>query len=475
MRTFRRTTLIAVFCFSILTGIGFARKAQFLPAEAVLILWPLLFILKKKNVAALILVILLGLGMGLWRGSIYMQKLAELKNLSGQKVSVQVQATSDGIYSTANQLEFTAGKAKLLPTGRRLAGSFKISGFGLKAVYRGDEVTASGKLYPMRGSNQARIAYAQLNLIKPGVNWFADFSRRFAAGLQNVLPEPVASFAMGLLAGQRVNIPAVVTAELTAVGLVHIVAVSGYNLTILVRAVERLRLRSKYQKLLASLVLIAGFLAVTGFSASIVRAAVVSVLGLWAWYFGRTFRPIVLLAFAAALTGLINPFYVWGDLSWYLSFLAFFGILIIAPVIQARLFKRKPKIITSVLLETFSAEIMTLPLIMLSFSQLSLVALLANLIVVPLVPVAMLASAVAGFAGMIIPQIGGWLAWPASILLTYMLDIVHLLAKIPSALVHASLSTSYMLVFYALVLFVLAVAHHKTRVKQAANTLKVLE
>ena len=402
-----------------------------------------------------------------------MQKLGQLRQLTGQQVIVQAMATSDSVYSSGNQMEFTANKSVLIPQQQPLAGSFKISGFGVHMVYRGDTVRVAGKLYAMRGSNQARISYAQLAVVQAGHSWSSDLSRRFSAGMQNALPEPQSSFGMGLLIGQRINLPELITAELTAVGLVHIVAVSGYNLTILIRGVQRLRLRSKYQQLAVSLVLIATFITITGFSASIVRAALVSSLSLWAWYYGRRIKPAVLIGFAAALTGMINPFYVWGDMSWYLSFLAFFGVMIIAPIIQARLFKKSPKILTSVLIETLSAELMTLPIIMLSFNQLSMVALLANVMIVPLVPVAMLLAAIAGTAGMLIPQVAGWFALPARLLLTYMLDIIHLLASIPSVLMHLSISVTYMLAFYIAVLMVLLVAHKHIKNKKPADFARI--
>lgn len=142
--------------------------------------------------------------------------------------------------------------------------------------------------------------------------------------MQSALPEPAASFGLGLLIGQRSTIPKSVSLQLAAVGLTHVVAVSGYNLTIIMRAVRKLlRKRSKYQSTVASLLLIGIFLLFTGFSASIVRAAIVSTLSLWAWYYGRTFRPIVLILLAAVITAGVYPIYLWSDIGWYLSFLAF--------------------------------------------------------------------------------------------------------------------------------------------------------
>jgi competence protein ComEC len=463
MRRFRRTTLITIFCLAVLSGIGLARRINLgFEFWYPLLVLPWLFLIKTKNITALILVVALGLSLGLWRGGIYMQKLNEIKSLTTQKVTMTATATTDSTYGNRSQIEFIANKADLVyPQHKPLAGNFKISGFGVPMVYRGDRVQVSGKLYPMRGSNQGRIAYAKLERTSTSNSPIHDITRKFNAGMQSALPEPQASFALGLLIGQRTNLPQDLVLALTAVGLVHIVAVSGYNLTIIVRGVGRLRLGSKYQKLVVSLALIAIFILVTGFSASIVRAAIVSILSLWAWYYGRKIKPLVLISFAAALTGLWNPFYVWSDIGWYLSFLAFFGVLVIAPLVAARLFTRKPKLITMVVIETLAAEIMTLPLILMTFSQLSLVALLANVLVVPLVPLAMLLSTIAGAAGAIAPQLAGWLAWPARLLLTYMLDIVNLLSNVPSVFIRRSISLSYMVGIYIFVVAIVFIAHKK--------------
>jgi competence protein ComEC len=451
-----------VFCLAVLAGLGLARKAQFEPSAVILLGAPALLMLRRKNLLSLAVVVMVGLGLGLWRGSLYMHKYQAIHSLALQKVTITATAATDSIYGNKSQILFTGSHIQLTaPYRAELAGSFKLSGFGEHMIYKGDEVEVSGRLYPSRGSTQATIAYAKLTRLSAGNSLFADINRRFGAGMQSALPEPQSSFAMGLLIGQRNTLPAEITSALTAVGLVHIVAVSGYNLTILTRAAGRLKLGSKYQKLIISLALISGFVLITGFSASIVRAAIVSILTLWAWYYGRRIKPWVLISFAAAITALWNPFYIWGDLSWYLSFLAFFGVLVIAPLIAARFFRREPKLLTLVVLETLSAEIMTLPLIMLTFSQLSVIALIANALIVPLVPLAMLLSAMAGTAGAIAPQLAGWLAYPARLILTYMLDVIHLLAGLPSVLVHRSISLPYMIGIYSMVFFVLAITYKK--------------
>ena len=465
--TFRRTTLITIGCVAALAGLGLSRKISLNFQDWWLIFLPLLALLKPKNKTSLVLAILLGLGLGLWRGNLYMQKLADLKSYAGKTVTLNATATTDAIYSANYQMEFNASNASLAGNNHPLAGSFKISGFGTNMVYRGDRLRVTGKLYPTRGANQARISYAQVGVTGQDTSIINRLTRKFSAGMQSALPEPQASFALGLLIGQRSTLPQEIVAALTLVGLVHIVAVSGYNVTILARAAARLRLGSKYQQLMLSIVLIIGFVLVTGFSASIVRAAIVSILTLWAWFYGRKIRPVLLLSFTAALTGLVSPFYVWSDLGWYLSFLAFFGIILVAPVITNKLFRRSPKLVGMVVIETLCAEIMTLPLIMVTFSQASIVALVANLLVVPLVPLAMLLSAIAATAGALFPAAAGWLAWPAKELLTYMLDIAHLLAHLPFAAKQVGLTWASMaFVYFILGLMALAINHSLTRRKQ---------
>lgn len=469
MRHFRRTTLITVSCFSVLTGLGLSRKIYLEVAWWMLAFLPALFLLRGRGLISLFLVVFLGLSLGMWRGGFYIQKLTELKYLTGQKVTIETTAKSDAVYASRSQLEFTASDIRLLePYEHNLAGSFKISGFGVPMVYRGDRVRVTGKIFPMRGSNQARMAYAQLKAIGIGNQWYNRLGRSFSTGMENALPEPQASFGLGLLIGQRTNLPQDIVTQLTMVGLIHIVAVSGYNLTILVRGAQRLKLNSKYQKTLLSLMLIGTFILITGFSASIVRAAIVSSLSLWAWYYGRDLKPLLLIAFTAALTALFNPFYVWSDVGWYLSFLAFFGVLIISPLIVTRLFKKPPKLLSLVLIETLCAEIMTLPLIMMIFGQMSIIGLVANLLIVPLIPWAMLLASIAALAGTITPNLGGWVAWPAHMLLTYMLDIVHLLASIPSIFLHVSINPTLMVSAYVLIMILVLLSHKKLKNKRLA-------
>lgn len=469
---FRRTTLTLLLCLGILGGVGLARH-DFAPAVdwclAVAIL--LAFSWRRHNLLALITALVLGLLLGGWRGSVYSQKLADYGPWYNQKVTISARATEDATYDQHKQLAFGADKI-VMPDGQQLTGRIQLSGFGENAIFQNDSVMATGKLYPGCGSYQARLNFAQLHVIEHHASLVVDLRRRFTAGMQTALPEPLAPFAMGLLIGQRATLPDAVKQDLLMVGLTHIIAVSGYNLTIILQASQKLmQKRSKRIATLTCFGITAVFLLLAGTSASIVRAAIVSTLSIMAGYYGRAFKPLNLLALAAVITVWAKPAYLWGDISWYLSFLAFFGVLVLAPLIQKRWPGRwHQSVIGAVALESVCAEIMSMPFILYIFGQVSLVGLPANVLVVALIPLAMLLSLVAGLTGMLAMPLAGWFAWPARLLLNYMLDVAHAMAGLPRVfLQHLSLPLVTMLGFYGLVIAVAATLWHKTKVPRAGT------
>lgn len=434
-KRWNRTTVLMLGCAAFLLGLVAARWHVEMSGWAVLLTLLLAAaLLRRRTAATVAMVVFAGLLLGMWRGAVYMHALRPYQALAHQKVEFTATANIDAVYGKSSQLTFTVRDVHFaFPEERRVPGTITVSGFGETMVYRGDRLHISGKLYPTRGANQAAVSFAELRKVGGTSSTIDVVRRKFTAGMQSVLPEPLASFGLGLLVGQRNTLPAAVSQAILMVGLTHIIAVSGYNLTILLEASRRLLgSHSKVLSTVIALLLIFGFLLVAGTSASIVRAAVISVLGLSAWYYGRTIRPLLLILLAAAGTAYANPAYLWADISWYLSFLAFFGVLVLGPMVTHKLYgAREPHMLVQIVVESLCAEVMTLPLILFVFGQVSLVSLLANALVAAFIPLAMLLSLVAGLAGMLVGGVAGWLAWPAQVVLTYMLDVVNLLSRVP--------------------------------------------
>ena len=375
-----------------------------------------------------------GLLFGLWRGSISQSELSLFQPLYGTNISVEGLVKDDIDTGTSDQIVIRLDD--LIIDGHKMAGLLWVTS-SPSDIKRGDKLLIDGKLRPGFGNFAGVIYRANIEKIihpEPGDiarvvrDWFAD-------GVRLAIPDPESSLGVGYLVGQRRSLPADLVSALQMAGLTHVVVASGYNLTILVRLARRLFIKiSKYLSALSSIIMIVSFIAITGMSPSMSRAGLVAGLSLAAWYYGRQFHPIVLLLLAMAITVTVNPGYAWGDLGWQLSFAAFAGVMIIAPLMQRYLFgDKKPGLIGQVLGETISAQLATAPIIIAAFGQISNVAIVANLLVLPLVPLAMLLTFIAGIGGLVLPQFAMIIGAPATWLLNYMVSVIEYCANLPWA------------------------------------------
>ncbi len=449
----RRTTLISILSAAFLAGLGLARLRWSVPFELAIVSMLLLVVCRHRRVLlAIPAVIVVGLLAGVWRGGEVMRDVDSYARLAGHKASVAGIVTQDSTYGRQKQIDFLIDHVST--HGKNLPGLVRVTTFDPIEPKQGDHIVASGKAKPGFGNYQLGMYYATVHVSGHDSSWIGTLRRIFSAAILNVIPEPQASLGLGFLLGIKSQLPDSLNDQLKIVGLTHIVVASGYNLTILVRAARRLLAkRSKYQATAAAVVLMAGFVAVTGFTPSMSRAALVTSLSLAAWYYGRAIHPVLLLLFSAAVTAGISPLYVWGDVGWYLSFLAFGGVMLGAPLLQKRLFSgREAPQLVQILLETICAEVFALPLTLCVFGSASAVAILSNILVTPLVPLAMLLTFVAGVGILLWPGPGAWLALPAHFVLTYMTSAVTWLASIPWAKQSLGLPLPGLVVTYGCVL-----------------------
>ncbi len=365
----------------------------------------------------------------------------------GERTTVIGTVSSDPTYHKSGQFEFFIENTQLNQTD--LFAKIKVRSF-VKQVQRGDKVTVSAKLYDGFASWQGSMYFAEVTVLEHDRSPIAQFRSRFMHNIYSVVPDPEASLGLGFLIGVRSLLPDTLVDQLSTVGLTHIVAVSGYNLTILVAASRRLLGRfSRFQSLMYSCVLIASFVMVTGWSPSILRAVVVSGVGLLAWYYNRSVNPWLLILYSSSLSAVLRPVYVWYDIGWFLSLTAFIGVLIIAPLLQHRIYKqREPGLVAQTLLETSAAQMVTMPVIMYVFGELSLIALLSNLIVLPLIPLTMLSTFLTGMAYFLSFKLAWILMWPTYLLLAFVTNVTAFLAQVKWALVTVKLTTPQLMIIY---------------------------
>lgn len=263
-----------------------------------------------------------------------------------------------------------------------------------------------------------------------------NFVNHFENSLNQILTEPHSSLAAGLILGIKRNIPDSLMNSFQTVGLTHIIALSGYNISvILVIFTSFLVVYLGRKKIFFyGIFFIIFFVFITGASQSIVRAAIVSILLLFARTIGRKADQANLILFSAFIMVLFNPYVITKDIGFQLSFSAFAGLVYLSEPIKSFLEKRKiPGFISNPLSETLSAQLAVLPLIFFYFRQVSLIAPISNILVLWTIPLAMFLSFVSGFVGLFSVTIGryvAFLAWPC---LEYIIKITEFLSKLPGA------------------------------------------
>lgn len=283
----------------------------------------------------------------------------------------------------------------------------------------------------------------------------------FSRSMERILPEPHAAFLKGLIIGERQSFSEELREELRATGTTHLVALSGYNITIvgdnLLRLLRFLLVPFAAAFWVAAIGII-GFVLLTGAQASVVRAAIMGLLVLVARREGRQYRMQNAIAFAAFVMLLENPKILRFDVAFQLSFLATLGLVYGAPlferafdrvVTRTRLVlrdiglvrelrgererKRRRSVFRETLVTTLGAQLFVAPLLVFSFGNFSLVSPIANLFVLPMIPYTMFVGFMAALLGLFAATAGRVAAWAAWLLLEYELRVIGWFAAIPHA------------------------------------------
>ncbi len=250
-----------------------------------------------------------------------------------------------------------------------------------------------------------------------------------------ILPEPHASLLAGLLTGSRRGLPKHLSDDFRASGITHIIAVSGYNITIILTLLGNALFWLPAKRRFWPLVLmVTAFTIFVGAGAPVVRAAIMGILGLIALQAERVAIPRLTILWTAFFMLLWNPMQIWYDASFQLSFLAVIGITELGPWLK-RVLKKVPETfaIRESLVATLAAQIGTLPISILIFRQFSLVSPIVNILVAPLVPLSMLVGSMSLLLSLLWMPLSlaiGYLIWS---LLQAIIFIAHLGAMMPFA------------------------------------------
>lgn len=295
--------------------------------------------------------------------------------------------------------------------------------------------------------------------------------RAFLERIELLVPEPHASFLAGLLVGEKRAIPDDLINALRDTGTMHIVALSGFNISIigdaLLRALQLLLIPFAVSFWISSAAIIL-FTIMVGAEASIVRAAIMGIVALLARKHSRMYDARLALGAAAAAMIAWNPALLRFDVGFQLSFLATAGLVLLAPRLEYFLRWVRYDWMRSTLATTLAAQLAVLPLLVYYFGGVSLISPIANLLVLLVIPMTMGIGFLAGALGFLSMSIGSVIAIAAWVLLQYELSVIRFFAKMPFA--HIELSYISGAVCAAVYLFVMyrifSSTHHAFEQKQ---------
>lgn len=342
------------------------------------------------------------------------------------------------------------------PTGITLAATLP----WYPEVVPGDRIETTGAIQPPPATDYAayleRVGAAgtlragSLTVLPPepgSGRWLEGLRRSADAALDRAIPEPEAGLAAGILIGLRDRVDRDLAADFTTAGASHVVAISGWNIAIVATTLGALAggIGRRRRSVLTG-VAIALYVLFVGPSPSVLRAGAMAGIALAARELGRPSRAAAAMGLAVAILLVLNPASI-DDPGFRLSVLATAGLMAWGTPLARRLSGRSPGRARAWLAESLgvslAAQAATMPVILLEFGRLSLVAPFVNLGVVPLVAPAMAAGGLALVAGVLagfgvpgaVATIGGLPAW---VLLGAIVAMIRAGASVPLASVTLS-------------------------------------
>ena len=283
----------------------------------------------------------------------------------------------------------------------------------------------------------------------------------FEEALNKSIPQPEAGLAAGLILGGDNRLPGTLKQAFIKAGLSHIVAISGYNIALIAQGfvifgiVIGLWRRQALWFAVCGIIL---FILMVGAPASAIRAGIMGLAAFAALSVGRLSRSINILVFAAALMLLFQPLLLRYDVGFQLSFLASLAIIIAVPWLERLLPKEFiGKSFAEIAILTFAVELFVVPLLIYQFHIFSPYALLANVLLLPLVPYAMALSFIGVLGFLILPGLHLLPVGMAYLFLRIITAGAEWISVFPGATVELSIGAGALLLWYVSLFFVIVI------------------
>ena len=298
--------------------------------------------------------------------------------------------------------------------------------------------TDLGRTFNYPGYLEARgvrymVQFADVSVLRSGEGHpiFAtlfSFKHAFMQKIELLIPSPQVGLGEGLLLGVKQALGDDLENAFRKTGIIHIVVLSGYNIMLVVAFVLfvfsfffGLRTRMVF-----GILAIMAFALMVGLSATVVRASIMAGLALVVLATGHTYVVLRALLLAGVVMLLVNPYLLVFDVGFQLSFVATLGLIFLAPIIE-RYVQFVPSLggMRLFLVATLATQIFVLPVLLYQIGELSVVSVLVNMLVLPMVPVAMLLTFATGMLGFISTSLALPFAYLAHLSLSYIIVVAE--------------------------------------------------
>lgn len=374
---------------------------------------------------------------------------SQLKYEVGETVELAGQISREPDYrENSVQLYVETEKDLVLVTADRYTKYF----YGDEVVFKGElkepEVfdTDLGRTFNYPGYLKAKgvqytVSFADVEVVSSGkgnfiISSLLKLKGEFVKSMQSVIPEPEVGLGAGLLLGVKSSLGEDIEKDFRRTGIIHIVVLSGYNIMLVVAFIMfvfSFILPFRF-RIVAGIIAIVSFALIVGLSATVVRASIMAVLVLVAQVFGRRYNVTRALLLAGVMMILINPFILVYDIGFQLSFMATLGLILIVPHFESAVMSSVKTLgLWEFFLATVSTQIAVLPLLMYHIGEVSLVSVLVNMLVLPVVPAAMLLTFITGMIGFVSSSVASLVGYFATLTLSYILTIAGWFSEVSFA------------------------------------------
>lgn len=347
----------------------------------------------------------------------------------------------------------------------------------------GDLVMVDGKIKKLDNAFYSLVIYfPKIKIIdKHQGEWVKEnlfrIKKNFEDQFKKFLPSNSAALLEGLIFGSRANFSQEFKSEMNKSGTAHLVALSGYNIAILIVAISQTlgHFLSRRMTFYFSAIVVSLFVIMVGGEASVVRAAIMGFLFIFAREVGRLYNPKNAIVLAALVMILINPFLIKFDRGFLLSFASLLGVVYLAPALE-KLFKAKKE--SNLIggdktnkgflswkenaITTLSAQLAVLPIVITSFGQFSLTSILANILILEFIPLTMFLGFLLSIFGFISYLSGFVIAKLVNLLLIYEIKVIKFFANF-SLLIKLTFNSFYAFLIYYLAIVCFIVYFHNKK------------